>query len=164
MSDLEFQTNVDNVYTKLYGFACKLTKNENDANDLYQETCYKAYKAKNTFRTESNFKAWITTIMYNTFVNFYNKRRRRNVASEPVEALAYNIENESFPSMISQLTEKEILKKVNRLKEKYRYPLKMFIAGYKYKEIAEEHDIPMGTVKSRINYARNIIKKEFQVA
>lgn len=164
MNEFEFQQRVDSVHMKLYGFACKLTKNENDANDLYQETCYKAYKARHTFRIESNFKAWITTIMYNTFVNFYNKRRRRNIASEPVEVLAYNIENESFPNMISQLTEKEILQKVNRLKEKYRFPLKMFIAGYKYKEIAQEHNIPMGTVKSRINYARSIIKKEFQVA
>lgn len=161
MTNQLFETNLNSLSDRLFSFALKLTKSKDAAMDLYQETAFKAFKKRDTFKTGSNFKAWITTIMYNTFVNDYRKRRRRNVADAPVEELTYALETTNiYPSVNSQIAEKEIIEQVKKLKPAYQGPLNMFISGYKYQEIADAHNIPMGTVKSRINYARKTLKEK----
>ena len=158
-----FKENLQNVEHKLFGFAMKLTKNQQGAHDLFQETVYKAYANIDKFREGSNFKAWITTIMYNTYVNQYRKRKRRNQVEAHVEDFAYALESKVFEQTADgKIMEEDLQDILNDLSITYKKPLKMYVEGYKYKEISSRLDIPMGTVKSRINYARTLLKKKIR--
>lgn len=158
-----FQDSLQQVEHKLFGFAMKLTKNEQGANDLFQETVYKAYANIDKFRKGSNFKAWITTIMYNTYVNQYRKRKRRKQVEAPVEDFSYALESEVYDQTADgKIMEDDLKEILNGLSGTYKKPLKMYVDGYKYKEISSRLDIPMGTVKSRINYARTILKEKIR--
>ena len=158
-----FQDNLQDVEHKLFGFAMKLTKNESAANDLFQETVYKAYANIDKFRKGSNFKAWITTIMYNTYVNQYRKRKRRNQVEAPVEDFSYTLESKVYDQTADgKILEKDLQDILDSLDRTYKQPLQMYVDGYKYKEISSHLDIPMGTVKSRINYARSILKERIK--
>lgn len=158
-----FQESLGEVEQKLFGFAMKLTKNEQAANDLFQETVYKAYANIDKFRTGSNFKAWITTIMYNTYVNQYRKRKRRKQVEAPVEDFSYALESKVYDQTADgKIIEDDLKEILNNLSGTYKRPLQMYVDGYKYKEISSRLDIPMGTVKSRINYARTILKEKIR--
>ena len=158
-----FQDSLREVEHKLFGFAMKLTKNEQGANDLFQETVYKAYANIEKFRTGSNFKAWITTIMYNTYVNQYRKRKRRKQVEAPVEDFSYALESKVYDQTADgKIMEDDLKEILDGLSGTYKQPLQMYVDGYKYKEISTQLEIPMGTVKSRINYARSILKERIR--
>jgi RNA polymerase sigma-70 factor (ECF subfamily) len=137
-------------------FAKKLTMNEEDANDLVQETNYKALLFKDKYVHQTNFKAWLFTIMKNIFINNYRRAKKAKTFIDSTDNLHYIHQHiESYPvSPESQLSEKEIRKTVDALEDEQRIPFEMHTQGYKYKEIAEELDISIGTVKSRIFFGR----------
>lgn len=163
MNKNTFEENLNEVEHKLFGFAMKLTKSEQRANDLFQETVYKAYANIDKFREGSNFKAWITTIMYNTFVNQYRKHKRRNQVEAPVEEFAYALESKVFDQTADgKILEDDLRNILSSLNLTYKKPLLMYVDGYKYKEISSYLNIPMGTVKSRINYARTLLKEKIR--
>lgn len=76
MSTIEFNQNFDFLTNSLNAFAYSLTKNTDDAKDLYQETAFRAINNKEKFRPETNFKAWTFTIMKNIFINNYRKKSK----------------------------------------------------------------------------------------
>ena len=156
----EFLKRYEQVYDLLFGFAMKLTRNQEEAKDLVQESVCKAYKSKERFKKGTNFKAWLTTILRNTYINYYRRKRTRNQIEAPIEELLYIVENKSKGrSPDSHILMKELKELVKDLSDAYRVPFVLFIKGYQYHEIAEQLQIPIGTVKSRIYSARKNLQK-----
>ena len=134
----------------------------NDARDLFQETIYKALKNKEKFSIGSNFKAWIMTLMRNTFINEYRRKKRHAVTSAPSDSFHFEASSKNTAIVnngTSNLEMEELNKMMNSIDEKLRVPFQMYYTGLSYKEIADDLDIPLGTIKSRIFFAR----KELQV-
>jgi RNA polymerase sigma-70 factor (ECF subfamily) len=154
MTAIEFTNKLLSIENKLKYFAYSLTTNTEEAKDLLQETMLKALSNRDKFTDPRNFNSWAYTIMKNTFINNY----RRNVKSNTIFNKTEN--NENLPHKMeavspeSEHAYKEIRKKVDNLQDDFRIPFQMFTEGFKYKEIAEQLEIPIGTVKSKIFFAR----------
>jgi len=157
---LQFEDHYTNNYSVLKSFALKLTNNAMDADDLVQETALKAYRNFHKYVEGSSFKNWTMTILKNTFISKYHSRRREKIVSKPVEELEFAIE--STPIIVNKAsgstTMKQLHNCVEKLSDKSKEPFVLYINGYQYTEIAESLDIPLGTVKSRINFARKKLK------
>ena len=138
----------------LYRFASRLTSNENDAKDLLQETSYRALKGQNDYIEYGTIKSWLFTIMRNTFLNDQSRllKLKDNI---PAEELSIPFIDDQLESRIIS---SEILKIIYQLDREKRIPFLLYITGYSYDEIAEKLKIPLGTVKSRIHQARQILK------
>lgn len=160
MTTLKFNHNLAQIQNLLFAFAMKLTSNNReDANDLYQETVMRAFASKDRFEEGTNFKAWATTIMRNCFINEYRKRRTRNQVEQPLEdnnefAVRQAVRNDSGTIIMM----KELRIMLDTMDDAHRVPFEMFFNGYEYQEISEQLDLPMGTVKSRIFFARKKMK------
>jgi RNA polymerase sigma-70 factor (ECF subfamily) len=156
MASTQFTKLYHSNYTALYHFARKLTRDENKAEDLVQETAIKAFKGFHTFKSGSNFKSWAFTILKNLFITNYRKAKREKVSNKPIEDFSFAIENRFNVKneAISKLRIDEISACIEDLSYKSRIPFLMMVNGYKYEEIADSLGIPTGTVKSRINFAR----------
>ena len=156
MTAVEFNYKLTGMQKHLEYFAKKLTNNDDDAQDLLQETFLKALTFKDKFVDSTNLKAWLFTIMKNIFINNY----RRNVRARTIIDTTdnhYHINNSgSYVSISpeSEISEKEILREIGALSDDHRIPFEMHTQGFKYKEIAEELEISIGTVKSRIFFTR----------
>jgi len=156
MTTMQFNDRLLGLQDKLLYFALSLTANDEDARDLLQETILKALTYRNQFTANTNFKAWVFTIMKNTFINNYRRNQKtRNTFDGNEDALrvAYkrNFASET-PEMVHSVT--EMNRYIERLDDDFRIPFKMHTDGYKYKEIAEQLELPIGTVKSRIFFTR----------
>ena len=143
-------------------FAQSLTSDNQDAEDLFQETIYKALKYRDKYTNETNLRAWMFTIMKNTFINAY---RRKSKLWSYMESVNHNQHlefsgalNGNTPS--SSQNEKEILSAIDQLEDPLKIPFQRYIDGFKYKEIAKEMGLPIGTVKSRIFNARKILSEQ----
>lgn len=155
MTSQDFLDRYETINNLLFGFAMKLTRNKEEAKDLQQETICRAFKNRHRFTVGTNFKAWITTIMRNTFINNYRKKLTRNKVEQPVTDFLYAIENKAVKNEAERLIMGQELEAIiSNLKETYRQPFLMFYMGYQYMEIAESMNLPIGTVKSRIFFAR----------
>lgn len=160
MTTAQFNDFYNTNIIALENFAKKLTKNSVDAEDLVQETAIKAFRGKHTFNEGTSFKSWSFTILKNTFITKYNKRKKRKVVNAPIEDFTYALSSRHAVKndAISQMKIKEIKSCINQLTQKSRLPFLMHVEGYQYNEIANSLNIPLGTVKSRINYARTKLK------
>ncbi len=162
MSSPEFYREFDGLSSVLKVFAYNLTQNQDDARDLYQETAYRALKNKEKFAVGTNFKAWLMTIMKNIFINNYRRRVRHNVMVDTTDNQFFinsgstMIENQGRANILMQ----ELVQIVDALEDGLRVPFLMHYRGFKYQEIAEELDLPLGTVKSRIFFARKELKSQ----
>ncbi len=161
MSHLEFSQGFSQFQTMLLAFAYRLTKDEDDARDLLQETAYKAFKYRGLYQPKTNLRAWLMTIMRNTFINSYRQKKRRQTLNDKTD-------NEYFLNSgtlvvknhgETNVTIEEIQKIVDALEDWMKVPFLMHYQGYKYDEIAEALDIPLGTVKSRIFFARKKLQE-----
>jgi len=143
-------------------FALSLTHNEEESNDLLQETLLKAFTYREKFRADTNLKAWLYTIMKNIFINNYRKNvKKQLILDSSRDAYYLNIPQTSRTNdPETSLFSEEIASKINKLGEEYRMPFLMYFEGFKYKEIAEELSLPIGTVKSRIFLARKQLMEE----
>jgi RNA polymerase sigma factor (sigma-70 family) len=155
MSTIEFNEALIDIENNLKSFALGFTRNNEDAKDLTQETMLKAIKYKNYYTPQTNFKAWIFTIMRNIFINQYRRKVKSGTIFDNSKEL-YLINNSPGHDVnpVSQISLKHIQEKIDGLSEEYKYPFEMHFKGFKYKEIAEKLGIPIGTVKSRIFIAR----------
>jgi len=153
---MEFYDELLTYQNPLKYFALKLTADNEDAEDLLQETFLKALKYKDKFQEKTNLKAWLYTIMKNTFINNYRRKvKRKTIMDNTDDDYFVNSTKQSSPiSPESEYNYKEITKTVNALNDECRIPFQMHNEGYKYKEIADELEMPIGTVKSRIFLAR----------
>ncbi len=164
MSNIEFTQHFSQFRTLLYSFAFRLTKNEEEAHDLLQETAYKAFKYRNMYRPKTNLRAWLMTIMRNTFINNYRQRKRRQTLNDTtVNQYFLNAGNQTvYNEGESNVTTEELWKLIQDLEDWMKIPFLMHYQGYKYEEIAQELDIPLGTVKSRIFFARRRLQKHIR--
>lgn len=161
MTQVQFNSALLGLSDKLHYYALSLTSNSERADDLLQETFLKALTYRDKFRQNTNFKAWMYTIMKNTFINDY----RRNVKTKNTFDGSNNdfhlmfSKDKVYPGPDSFYSTKEINKSINVLENEYKVPFNMFLDGYKYKEIAEKLELPLGTVKSRIFFTRKKLEK-----
>lgn len=162
MSTLEFNQLLLVSSDFLNPFAVTLTRDKESAKDLVQETMYKAIANKDKYINGTNIKAWLYTIMRNIFINDYRKKAKQNVIldSTPNDFLLdYN------QAAISNLAEskirlKEIESAIYHLPSIFKDPFLLYFEGYKYNEIAGILHEPLGTIKSRIHFARKLLKKK----
>jgi len=156
MTNQEFTAKTQELNNLLFAFALRLTRSRQDAEDLMQETQIKAYKYRDNFAEGTNFKSWISTIMRNTFINQYRKRKTRRHLNQPTTEVTENIisKNVVANSGEQNLRMQEMKRMMNSIGKIYSIPFMMFYRGYEYQEIARELNIPIGTVKSRIFSAR----------
>ena len=163
-SNVSFRNNLVSVQEDLFRFAYKLTANREEASDLLQETSLKVLDNEDKFTPETNFKGWVYTIMRNIFINNYRKVVREQTYVDTTDNL-YHLslpQDSGFESTESAYDLKEIRKVVNALPEEYRQPFSMYVSGFKYREIAEQMDLPLGTVKSRIFFTRQKLQEELK--
>lgn len=150
----------------LYRMALRLSGDSTQAEDLVQETMLKAYRAWNQFRPGTNARAWLLTILRNTFINEYRRRRREPIPVdlEAVEPYAiYRDVEQTDPegAFFSQIVDARVLEAIDRLPTEFREVLALSdMESLSYAEIAEALDIPVGTVKSRLFRARRQLQKE----
>jgi RNA polymerase sigma factor (sigma-70 family) len=154
MSTIEFNEALIGMEGNLQSFALNFTRNNEDARDLTQETMLKAITYRNYYTPQTNFRAWVFTIMRNIFINQYRRRVKSGTIFDHSKDLYLLNSTDSGASAVAYLTEKEINSKIALLDEEYKLPFNLHFKGFKYKEIADQLGIPIGTVKSRIFIAR----------
>ena len=162
MSTLEFNSKMDTLTTLLHSFAYNLTKNVEDAKDLYQETAFRALSNRDKFQPGTNFKAWIFTIMKNIFINNYRKKVKANTILDTTDNQYYLNSGTHATGNAAEgsMMLKELNFMVDNLDDSIRIPFLMHFEGFKYQEIADELQLPLGTVKSRIFFARKELKEK----
>lgn len=160
----DFSTEAISHREALTYFAIRLTRNKEEAEDLLQETLLKAFSNKDKFTDHSNLKAWMFTIMKNIFINHYRKgTKMKMVFDSSKESFLLNMkESKTSYSPESRVNYQQIQEFIARLDPDFNRPLTMYFEGFKYKEIAEEMDLPIGTIKSRIFVARKQLAGQLQ--
>ncbi len=155
----------------LYNFAYHLTYNEDDANDLVQETFMKAFRFINSFDSGTNAKAWLFKILKNGFINEYRRKKKEpskvdyediiayQDADEDKGGVAFDLREDIFDGMMGD----EITIALNSLPIDFKTVILLCdIEGFTYEEIAKIIDIPIGTVRSRLHRARNMLKESLK--
>lgn len=163
MTTTEFNKQLSDFNRSLFANAMRLSGNKHNAQDLMQETTMRAFASCHKFMEGTNFKAWMYTIMQNCFINEYRKRRNwskvvfamddniKGVLGQPVGNLGNTV-----------VMMKELRHLMDELSEANRIPFELHFDGFGYQEIAEQLDVPLGTVKSRIFFARKKLKSMIQ--
>ncbi|HOE04892.1 MAG TPA: sigma-70 family RNA polymerase sigma factor [Bacteroidales bacterium] len=161
MKTIDFNQRLIGAQASLRYYALTLTNNEDDALDLVQETYLKVLSNTEKYKDDNNFKAWLFTIMKNTYINSYNKLSTKKTIRDNSED-EYLLRNTQVDDITpdSEFGESEINKAVNNLEDEYRIPFSSFVNGFKYHEIAERMGLPIGTVKSRIYFARKKLMEQ----
>jgi RNA polymerase sigma-70 factor (ECF subfamily) len=165
----EFQTEAVPHKDALYNYALKIVRNSDDAQDLVQETYYKAYKSYHQFQGGTNSKAWMFMILKNTFINNYRKLKREpsKVDYDEIEDIYENIKSEQSKDnnldldFYNNLFDDDLSSALAKLPEKMKEVFLLCdLEGYSYEEISEIVDIPIGTVRSRLHRARKLLQDE----
>jgi len=162
MSVIDFEHIVSNNADYLKPFALTLTRDFETAKDLTQETLFRALANKDKYNPGTNIKAWLYTIMRNIFINDYRKKSRQNTVFDNTPNDFLLDHNQSAVSNMaeSNISLKEAKKAVESLPEIFKQPFVLYVEGYKYNEISSYLNEPLGTVKSRIHFARKLLKTE----
>jgi RNA polymerase sigma-70 factor (ECF subfamily) len=162
MSAIEFNQVLLSNADYLKPFAFTLTRDNESARDLLQETLYRALANKEKYSVGTNIKAWLYTIMRNIFINNYRKNARQVVILDGT-ANEFLINSQQYTT--TNLAEinlnlKAVMAAVHNLPEIFRNPFMLYFEGYKYHEIADMLKEPLGTIKSRIHFARKLLKEQ----
>lgn len=162
MSTIEFNQMLISNADFLRPFAINLTKDKEDANDLCQETLYKALANQEKYSTGTNIKAWLFTIMRNIFINNYRRKAKQKTIfdSTPNDYFINLKQSVISNSAESDIRVKEMNRAIAELPEIFKTPFLLYFDGYKYNEIAEVLSEPLGTIKSRIHFARKLLKEQ----
>ncbi|MFT6856862.1 MAG: RNA polymerase sigma factor (sigma-70 family) [Cyclobacteriaceae bacterium] len=160
MSETAFNKGISDFREPMVTYALSLTKNNEDAQDLVQDALFKALKYKNNYVENQNLKGWLITILRNTFLNKYNRDKKRPIPNsmDNCDHLLTKVQDYNHGEMkmnVDVLT--ELLSSVD---EKFQRPFDLRNKGFKYEEIATKLDIPIGTVKHRIHRCRNEMKQK----
>jgi RNA polymerase sigma-70 factor (ECF subfamily) len=148
----------------LQPFAISLTQDTDDAADLCQETMLRALMYRDKYALGTNLKAWLYTIMRNTFINSYRRNKPMVRIAHPdgiesaFEAAGMAAKNEGY----SRLRVKEITKALDEIPAIFRLSFELYYTGYKYAEIAKLLGEPLGTIKSRIHFARKALTMQLE--
>jgi RNA polymerase sigma factor (sigma-70 family) len=162
MDSKTFNLNIFSHKDSLYSFAFSFTKDEEDANDLFQDTMLKAIHYSSKFKEGTNLKAWLYTIMRNTFINNYRKSSKTTKIMTVTDELTSDklFLSATLNSSEGKFIMDDIYTALRSLQPEYYTPFIKYFEGFKYHEIAEELQIPIGTVKTRIHVARQLLKKQ----
>lgn len=162
MSGLEFNQLLLQNADFLKPFAVNLTRDTEAANDLYQETLYKALANREKYNVGTNIKAWLFTIMRNIFINDYRRKaKQKTIFDSTSNDYLINLKQATVSNAAeSDMRLKEIQKAIQELPEIFKTPFLLYFDGYKYNEIAEVLHEPLGTIKSRIHFARKLLKEQ----
>jgi RNA polymerase sigma factor (sigma-70 family) len=162
MATMEFNQMLLQNADFLKPFAVTLTKDQETAKDLLQETMYRALANQEKYSVGTNIKAWLYTIMRNIFINNYRRKAKQNTIFDHSSndfLLDYNqatIDNGAE----SNMRIKEIYAAIHELPAIFKQPFMLYFDGYKYHEIADALQEPLGTIKSRIHFARRLLKAQ----
>lgn len=162
MSVAEFNELLLSNADPLRPFAVSLTHDQEVAKDLFQETLYKALANQDKYSTGTNIKAWLFTIMRNIFINDYRRKGRQRTifdkgSSESLINSGKVIINNGGEDSLQM---KEIQKAIFQLPQIFKTPFLLYFEGYRYHEISESLNEPLGTIKSRIHFARKLLKEQ----
>ena len=159
---IDFQRLVVGMISNLKPYALNLTKNIEDAQDLLQETMYRALTNGEKYVEGTNLKAWLFTIMKNIFINNYRRNSKRSTLIDTTDNMYFiNAPNHIvFNQGDGNLVKEDLNRAISSLNDEYRVPFMMHFEGFKYQEIAEDLALPLGTVKSRIFFARKELKDQ----
>jgi len=162
MSVLEFDQVIINNAEYLKPFAITLTKDNETAKDLLQETMFRALANREKYNAGTNIKAWLYTIMRNIFINDYRRRAKQNtILDNSINEFLLNSNQLAVANTaVSNLQMKEIQQAVYLLPDIFKNPFMLYFDGYKYNEIATLLKEPLGTIKSRIHFARKLLKEQ----
>ena len=161
MTAIQFQNRIISIQKNMYSFAMMLTANRYDAEDLLQETTLKVLDNRDKYVDNVNFKGWVLTIMRNIFINNYRKELRSQIIIDRTgDLLKLNVtENSRWENPEETFTINEIKFIINSLSDDLKGPFSMYLDGYKYNEISDKLKLPLGTVKSRIYFARQELQR-----
>jgi RNA polymerase sigma factor (sigma-70 family) len=145
-------------------FAITLTRDNEAAQDLFQETMYRALANKDKYNVGTNIKAWLYTIMRNIFINNYRRKSKQQTIFDntPNEFLINSTQAIAANAAEGNLKMKDIQLAIHNLPDIFRNPFLLYFDGYKYNEIAHMLNEPLGTIKSRIHFARKLLKAQIQ--
>jgi RNA polymerase sigma-70 factor (ECF subfamily) len=164
MQTIDFSSEIYRHDQILRAFAYNLVKNKEDTEDLIQDTFYRAITNQSKFMAGTNIKAWLITIMKNIFINNYRKNQKSNIITD-------NSSNQYLLNSTRKTSSNEgerifmvesIDKAMNDVSADFTEPFMMYYKGFKYQEIAEQLSLPLGTVKSRIFFARKEIQSRLK--
>ena len=163
MKSEKFQSNLMQLQGNLLNFAYMLTSNRDDAYDLLQDTTLKALDNEDKYAENTNFKGWVFTIMRNIFINNYRRGQRAATVVDTTDNLYHlNLSQDSgLEAPEESFHAAEITSVIDSFPDEHRIPFSMHVAGDKYNEIAEHMHLPLGTVKSRIFFARKKLQERF---
>ena len=164
MASLEFNNLLVSNADFLKPFANNLTKDSETAKDLFQETLYKALANQEKYNVGTNIKAWLFTIMRNIFINDYRRKAKQQTIFDntPNDFLLNYNQAAVFNQAETDLRIKEIYQAIHTLPEIFKTPFLLYFDGYKYHEISEALNEPLGTIKSRIHFARKLLKEQIR--
>ncbi|TDQ11448.1 RNA polymerase sigma factor [Pedobacter metabolipauper] len=165
MNNAEFNQRLSINQVALESFAFKFTKDYEDAHDLVQDTMLKAIRYSDRFREGTNFRGWLYTIMKNTFINSYRRTvKTRSILSIHEEIPVTQLKRSAVGNAgENKFVMEDISSAMNKLQPEYLTPFLKYFEGFKYHEIADMLQIPIGTVKTRIHVARGILKKNLKM-
>ena len=165
MTNLEFEQELTHHKPILFSFTLKLTQNYHDAQDLFQDAASRGFRYRLRFEMGTNFRAWMSTIIRNIFINNFRARQRKRTVNEPIETFLFSIENQNSVANHGEMNMRiqEIYSMLDELKDLYAIPFIMHYKGYVYKEIAQHLSLPIGTVKSRLHTARKLLQEKIMV-
>ena len=162
MSTAEFNELLLSNAGSLKPFAVSLTHDQEVAKDLFQETLYRALANKDKYSTGTNVKAWLFTIMRNIFINDYRRKaKQKTIFDNSINDALIN----SGKAVVNNGGEeylhfKEINRSIYQLPQMFKIPFLLYFEGYRYHEIAYSLNEPLGTIKSRIHFARKLLKEQ----
>lgn len=145
-------------------FAFTLTRDNEAAKDLVQETLFRALANKEKYHIGTNIKAWMYTIMRNIFINNYRRKSKQQTIfdNSTNDFLLDTNQGAVANEAIAKLNMKEVQEAIQQLPEIFRNPFLLYFDGYKYHEIADMLHEPLGTIKSRIHFARKLLKSQIE--
>ena len=164
MGVMEFNNLLVNNAEFLKPFAITLTRDTEVAKDLFQETLYRALANREKYNVGTNINAWLYTIMRNIFINNYRRKVKQNTIID-TSANEFLIDSQQVNHSVSaesSLRAKDIMEAVHHLPDIFKNPFLLYFDGFRYHEIARMLKEPLGTIKSRIHFARKLLKSQLQ--
>ncbi len=166
----EFAELIDPHLSSLYSTALRMTHNQHDAEDLVQDTLYKAYRALDQFQKNTNFRAWIFRILVNTFITGYRKaiKQPQKVSYDDLEEFflykkldeSISLQETSKEEFIDNLFDDDVKEALDNLPYQFRLVVLLCdVEGFSYNEIAKIIDAPLGTVMSRLYRGRRLLQR-----
>ncbi len=149
----------------VYRVALRLTGDEARADDLTQETMLRAYRSWHQYKSGSNVRAWLLTILRHTFINEYRKSKRAGPTVDIGDIESFSVfddvqDVDPEGTFFKQIVDEEVIRAIDSLPDEFRETLVLSdVERLSYAEIADVTGVPVGTVKSRLFRARQVLQR-----